>query len=206
LAAGRVAGQACGAPKRGLIVTRFDGTASNIIPFPRTVIHPQFHPLEPEWIERGALAALVPGYIETVVVLVDDPRQVMRQVRAGRVVLLVIQVGPHRVVAGSSQVNRIGDGREVALLVREGEHVASRIGHRGNPTRRICAEAERRQCRRLGHAAEPPVRVVGQNVSKASSIGNRGEATIHVIRLDIVIILRSEARAPATAPRPGART
>ena len=45
------AGQACGAPKRGLIVSRFDGTASNIIPFPRTVIHPQFHPLEPEWIE-----------------------------------------------------------------------------------------------------------------------------------------------------------
>ena len=45
------AGQACGAPKRGLIVSRFDGSASNIIPFPRTVIHPQFHPLEPEWIE-----------------------------------------------------------------------------------------------------------------------------------------------------------
>ena len=40
-----------GAGGRGLIVTRFDGTASEIIPFPRTVIHPQFHPLEPEWIE-----------------------------------------------------------------------------------------------------------------------------------------------------------
>ncbi len=36
---------------RGLIVSRFDGTASRIIAFPRTVIHPQFHPLEPEWIE-----------------------------------------------------------------------------------------------------------------------------------------------------------
>jgi oligogalacturonide lyase len=36
---------------RGLIVSRFDGTDSNIIPFPRTVIHPQFHPLEPAWIE-----------------------------------------------------------------------------------------------------------------------------------------------------------
>lgn len=38
-------------PARGLVVSRFDGTASTVIPFPRTVIHPQFHPLEPEWIE-----------------------------------------------------------------------------------------------------------------------------------------------------------
>ncbi len=36
---------------RGLVVTRFDGTSQCVIPFPRTVIHPQFHPLEPEWIE-----------------------------------------------------------------------------------------------------------------------------------------------------------
>jgi oligogalacturonide lyase len=36
---------------RGLLVTRFDGTQQTTIPFPRTVIHPQFHPLEPEWIE-----------------------------------------------------------------------------------------------------------------------------------------------------------
>jgi oligogalacturonide lyase len=36
---------------RGLIVSRFDGSATNVIPFERTVIHPQFHPLEPEWIE-----------------------------------------------------------------------------------------------------------------------------------------------------------
>jgi oligogalacturonide lyase len=35
----------------GLIVTRFDGWRQTVIPFPRTVIHPQFHPLEPEWIE-----------------------------------------------------------------------------------------------------------------------------------------------------------
>src|SRR5258708_5765078 len=35
----------------GLIVTRFDGTHQLTIPFPRTVIHPQFHPLDPEWIE-----------------------------------------------------------------------------------------------------------------------------------------------------------
>ena len=27
------------------------GPGRTIIPFPRTVIHPQFHPLEPEWIE-----------------------------------------------------------------------------------------------------------------------------------------------------------
>ncbi len=35
----------------GLVVGRFDGSGWHIIPFPRTVIHPQFHPLEPEWIE-----------------------------------------------------------------------------------------------------------------------------------------------------------
>ena len=35
----------------GLAVGRFDGSGWNTIPFPRTVIHPQFHPLEPEWIE-----------------------------------------------------------------------------------------------------------------------------------------------------------
>jgi len=38
-------------PDRGLVVTRFDGTRQVTIPFPRTVIHPQFHPIEPEWIE-----------------------------------------------------------------------------------------------------------------------------------------------------------
>src|SRR5437016_3629970 len=35
----------------GLVVGRFDGTGWHTIQFPRTVIHPQFHPLEPEWIE-----------------------------------------------------------------------------------------------------------------------------------------------------------
>lgn len=35
----------------GLAVARFDGSGGHTIPFPRTVIHPQFHPLEPEWIE-----------------------------------------------------------------------------------------------------------------------------------------------------------
>jgi hypothetical protein len=35
----------------GLVVVRFDGRQVYSIPFPRTVIHPQFHPLEPEWIE-----------------------------------------------------------------------------------------------------------------------------------------------------------
>lgn len=39
-------GSAC-----GLAVGRFDGADWREIPFPRTVIHPQFHPLEPEWIE-----------------------------------------------------------------------------------------------------------------------------------------------------------
>jgi hypothetical protein len=35
----------------GLAVGHFDGTGWHDIPFPRTVIHPQFHPLEPDWIE-----------------------------------------------------------------------------------------------------------------------------------------------------------
>jgi hypothetical protein len=35
----------------GLVVGRFDGSGWHTVPFPRTVIHPQFHPLEPEWIE-----------------------------------------------------------------------------------------------------------------------------------------------------------
>ena len=38
-------------PARGLVVSRFDGKASNVIEFGRTVIHPQFHPVEGEWIE-----------------------------------------------------------------------------------------------------------------------------------------------------------
>lgn len=37
--------------EQGLIVARLDGSAVQTIPFPRTVIHPQFHPLEPGWIE-----------------------------------------------------------------------------------------------------------------------------------------------------------
>jgi hypothetical protein len=35
----------------GLVAGRADGRDWRLIPFPRTVIHPQFHPLEPEWIE-----------------------------------------------------------------------------------------------------------------------------------------------------------
>jgi oligogalacturonide lyase len=35
----------------GLVAGRADGSGWHLIPFPRTVIHPQFHPLEPEWIE-----------------------------------------------------------------------------------------------------------------------------------------------------------
>jgi oligogalacturonide lyase len=38
-------------PCCGLVVGRYDGSGWREIPFPRTVIHPQFHPLEPEWIE-----------------------------------------------------------------------------------------------------------------------------------------------------------
>jgi oligogalacturonide lyase len=35
----------------GLVAGRADGSGWHFIPFPRTVIHPQFHPAEPEWIE-----------------------------------------------------------------------------------------------------------------------------------------------------------
>lgn len=37
--------------QQGIAAGRVDGSEWKIIPFPRTVIHPQFHPLEPEWIE-----------------------------------------------------------------------------------------------------------------------------------------------------------
>ena len=37
--------------QHGIVAGRADGSAWQLIPFPRTVIHPQFHPLEPEWIE-----------------------------------------------------------------------------------------------------------------------------------------------------------
>ena len=33
----------------GIVTGRADGTDWRLIPFDRTVIHPQFHPLEPEW-------------------------------------------------------------------------------------------------------------------------------------------------------------
>ena len=34
----------------GIVTGRADGTSWRLIPFGRTVIHPQFHPLEPEWL------------------------------------------------------------------------------------------------------------------------------------------------------------
>ena len=34
----------------GIVTGRADGTNWRLIPFDRTVIHPQFHPLEPEWL------------------------------------------------------------------------------------------------------------------------------------------------------------
>jgi oligogalacturonide lyase len=37
--------------ERGLLVAAWDGSGSHTIAFPRTVIHPQFHPLDAEWIE-----------------------------------------------------------------------------------------------------------------------------------------------------------
>lgn len=35
----------------GIVCGRADGSEWKLIPFPRTVIHPQFHPLESEWVE-----------------------------------------------------------------------------------------------------------------------------------------------------------
>lgn len=40
--------------QHGIVAGRVDGTGWHLIPFERTVIHPQFHPLEPEWIEFAA--------------------------------------------------------------------------------------------------------------------------------------------------------
>ena len=37
--------------QNGIVTGKADGSNWKLIPFPRTVIHPQFHPLEPEWIE-----------------------------------------------------------------------------------------------------------------------------------------------------------
>ena len=39
---------------QGLVTGRADGSDWRVIPFPRTVIHPQFHPLDPEWLEFAA--------------------------------------------------------------------------------------------------------------------------------------------------------
>lgn len=44
-AAARIKGES------GIVAGRAGGADWTFIPFPRTVIHPQFHPLEPEWIE-----------------------------------------------------------------------------------------------------------------------------------------------------------
>lgn len=38
-------------PRSGLVAGNIDGSGWHFIDFGRTVIHPQFHPLEPEWIE-----------------------------------------------------------------------------------------------------------------------------------------------------------
>ncbi len=38
------------AGRNGVVTGRMDGTGWHFIPFERTVIHPQFHPLDPEWL------------------------------------------------------------------------------------------------------------------------------------------------------------
>ena len=37
--------------QNGILRGRWDGRDWTFIPYPRTIIHPQFHPLEPDWIE-----------------------------------------------------------------------------------------------------------------------------------------------------------
>lgn len=44
VAAAKIDGQ------NGILCGRWDGAGWHFMPYPRTVIHPQFHPLEPEWI------------------------------------------------------------------------------------------------------------------------------------------------------------
>lgn len=39
---------------QGLVTGRADGSGWRVVPFDRTVIHPQFHPLDPEWLEFAA--------------------------------------------------------------------------------------------------------------------------------------------------------
>jgi hypothetical protein len=40
--------------RHGIAVGRAGGTGWRLLEFPRTVIHPQFHPLDPEWLEFAA--------------------------------------------------------------------------------------------------------------------------------------------------------
>jgi hypothetical protein len=40
--------------QNGLATGRVDGTGWQFVPFPRTIIHPQFHPLDAEWMEFSA--------------------------------------------------------------------------------------------------------------------------------------------------------
>lgn len=40
--------------EHGIVVGRADGAGWRFLPFPRTVIHPQFHPLDSEWLEFAA--------------------------------------------------------------------------------------------------------------------------------------------------------
>lgn len=40
--------------QNGLAVGRTSGEGWHVVPFPRTIIHPQFHPLDPEWLEFAA--------------------------------------------------------------------------------------------------------------------------------------------------------
>ncbi|HEY3743821.1 MAG TPA: hypothetical protein VGL53_28445 [Bryobacteraceae bacterium] len=77
----------------GLVSGRTDGSEWRFIPFPRTVIHPQFHPREAEWIEFAA-----------------DPAPRMHRVRRdGSGLECLYQHGNHEFVVHETFLGETGD-------------------------------------------------------------------------------------------------
>lgn len=85
---------ACKSPGfQGLVTGRIDGSHWIRIPFPRTIIHPQFHPLEPEWIEFAG-----------------DPAPRMHRVRRdGSGLECLYRNGNHEFVVHETFLGRTGD-------------------------------------------------------------------------------------------------
>ena len=77
----------------GLAVGRADGTQWKLIPFPRTVIHPQFHPLDPNWI-----------------LFAGDPAPRMHRVRRdGSLIECLYQHGNDEFIVHETFLGRTGD-------------------------------------------------------------------------------------------------